>query len=604
MKVEMRTETSWMDVGSIGNLDIVLPDAFIEHEDYLYLGPNKYCRCIGVTGFPYSVYVGIFSEYSKVFGEWIDSTTLIEHIDSRKAMEKYNEEMAILQSNFNIQYEKTGLKDYAMERKIQDYDELRYSIQTGTERMAYIIKIFRIWGDSLEDINKKTRLFQNMCDRKAVMIRTYIYQQKEAFLNTLPYGIISTTDDMYKKNVTSSAVAGMFPSGFSGINHPNGIYLGKTIDTNAPIIYDRFVGPPELENQMMAIFGTMGAGKSVTEKVLKSRSLAQHSEWSVSFDVEGESKRLIEEKLGGKYIEFEPGKKTGINPFDVHVEKNQVIDIYGKVGEIRDSMKMFMRIFAARDLTEEELVGVEVSVKELYSERGISKDPQSLYEISDQAREGLYSIGKRKKTMPMYTDLKGKLYEKGYTKLATSMEVMTGDGSMAIFDCQTTLDLKPGAYGFGFKKITDETLKFYAIVSMLSWTWSLFGDYQYKHINKSVYIDETWVIVKYKISQDYLEHLLRRGRKYAISLVLSSQLIIEYLQSEVGNAIIQLCSTVLIMKQNTASQEQIGNAFGLSYDVSRSLGSFSPGDGVLISGNRKVLIHVDIFDFEREYVLT
>jgi type IV secretory pathway VirB4 component len=393
------------------------------------------------------------------------------------------------------------------------------------------------------------------------------------------------------------------PEGFSGINHPSGIYLGKCVNTGGYINYDNFIGPPILSNQMMGIFGIAGAGKSVLLKLIAARGVAI-GEWIIVFDIEGEFKELIETLLGGQYIDIKPGEKTGINPFNLEVDNEGRIDIYGKVGEIRENINLFCSQFRESGLDESEIIGIENSVMELYSERGITRNKESLFEQTEDKREGSYSIGNRKKVMPIYSDLKKKLYSKGLNKLADLMAMITGEGSLSIFDCQSTIELKRGIVGIGMKNVSDQFLKFYSIVNMLSWTWSIFGDYKYKNINKRVIIDEGWFFVKYPHAVEYLEEIERRGRKYRISLTIASHFIGEFLRSESGKVILEMSSTKIIMQQNSDSKDEIRDYFGLSENVARTLSSFEAGDCILLSGNKKAIMHVEPFSFEESLIFT
>ena len=87
--------------------------------------------------------------------------------------------------------------------------------------------------------------------------------------------------------------------------------------------------------------------------------------------------------LGGKVIKIEQGKSAGINPFEIEPEtvgNKQVISIDDKVSEIRDLLATICRNYQGRTLSTSEMTEVELVVKSLYADKGITNDVNSLYE--------------------------------------------------------------------------------------------------------------------------------------------------------------------------------------------------------------------------------
>lgn len=86
--------------------------------------------------------------------------------------------------------------------------------------------------------------------------------------------------------------------------------------------------------------------------------------------------------LGGKIIKIEQGKSAGINPFEIesdHKGNKQFLNILDKVAEIRALLSTICQNYG-RTLTGTENTEIEIIVNQLYSEKGITSDVNSLYE--------------------------------------------------------------------------------------------------------------------------------------------------------------------------------------------------------------------------------
>lgn len=589
-----------LEKGKIDKLDLIIPDVVKETKDYNYLGPGKYCRVFAISTYPQSMYVGILNEFFSELGD-IDINAYIEPISNSSVIRTLTTKMTALQSNLILEEKKGSVANYALRKGIQDLDDLREKIQTNSDRMYVVQILVTIWGESEEELYEKSNIFQDICARKNMKPRVLAYEQFKGLISVLPYKNMKYSENV--RNMTTGAVASIVPTGNTELSHKSGIYLGNNVFTNSPVFYDNFIGPPQVANPMMGVFGMSGAGKSVTLKLITSRG-ASSGEWTIILDPEEEYKNLIEH-LGGQYIEVKAGKNVGINPFEVEVEKDGKIDIYSKLSEIREMISLFCEKYRGKPLRGKEITILEEMIQELYAEKGITKKAESLYEEKSTEIDGQFFMGKVKKDMPTLSELREKLAENESTKnLAETIKIITGDGSLAMFDGQTKIDLEKRVIAINFKHITDDFMKFYAMINILSWVWGKFSNYKYKEIRKRVIVDEAWLFAKYERSAAFLEEIARRGRKYKISLVVASQMINEFLVRESGKAVINQCATKLIMKHDPSIAKRVAKFFDLSDKAGEFIGSFAPGQGMLLSNTDQVVLRVNPFKFEWDHVTT
>ncbi len=159
----------------------------------------------------------------------------------------------------------------------------------------------------------------------------------------------------------------------------------------------------------------LAGGKSVALKTLTARNIATTGCGAFFIDVEGEYTNLTK-MLGGKVIKIEQGKSAGVNPFEIEPDSKgnmQFINILDKVAEIRALLGTICRNYG-RTLTGTENTEIEVVVNQLYAEKGITSDVNSLFEKKGgRLDNGKYAIGRIPKKMPTLSDFQRKLKERG-----------------------------------------------------------------------------------------------------------------------------------------------------------------------------------------------
>ena len=217
--------------------------------------------------------------------------------------------------------------------------------------------------------------------------------------------------------------------------------------------------------------------------------------------------------LGGKIIKIEQGKSTGINPFEIEPDikgNNKFLNINDKVAEIRSLMATICRNYG-RSLTGTENTEIEVIVNQLYSEKGITTDINSLYERKGgKLDNGKYAVGKIQKKMPTLTDFQKKLQERGkYEELADILVPFLKNNSLGIFDCESRITSSEDIICFDMSEIKDEFTKLYSSFVILTWVWQKFI-LKNREKKKIIVCDEAWLFLKYQESAEFLVNVARR----------------------------------------------------------------------------------------------
>lgn len=240
--------------------------------------------------------------------------------------------------------------------------------------------------------------------------------------------------------------------------------------------------------------------------------------------------------LGGKVIKITQGESAGINPFELEPDtkgNKQFLNILDKVAEIRALLATICRNYQGRTLNSTEITEIEIVVNQLYAEKGITSDVNSLFDKKGgKLDSGKYAVGRIQKKMPTLSDFQKKLKERNKCiELAELLVPFLKGNSLGIFDCESKINSDVEIVSFDMSEIKDEFTKLYASFVILTWVWQKFV-LKNKEKRKIIVCDEAWLFLKYQESAEFLVNVARRGRKYNVPLFIGSQFIDEFLNSE------------------------------------------------------------------------
>ena len=120
----------------------------------------------------------------------------------------------------------------------------------------------------------------------------------------------------------------------------------------------------------------VGAGKSVSLKLMAERNIVTYGCSAFFIDVEGEYAKLVQ-KLGGKTIKIRQGESTGINPFELEKDykgNREFLNIMDKVADIRALLSTIARNYMGRTLNGTEITEIEIVVNQSFGEPVILAD--------------------------------------------------------------------------------------------------------------------------------------------------------------------------------------------------------------------------------------
>ena len=575
-------------------ISLLAPEVINEKRDYIYMGDNRYARIFTLDIFPDRIWLGWLDEILNEVAD-VDISTQVEVADERNVIKYLTHKVTKLQSDY-ILFEKQGNIEeiHRLEVKIKAFENMRRNIQINNDKLFFIKISLRINAESLEELNEKSKILRDEFANKSCEIRPLYFKQLDALKETLP-----TNNNIIKdnnRNMTSEGLAAMFPIARTKSSTKGGIYLGRDLFTGLPINLETFT-KGRLANANIAIFGTTGAGKSVTVKSIIGRR-------ATILDIEGEYVAQTE-KLGGRVIKVRQGVPVGINLFDIDVDEDEgFIDIDSKITEIRAIMHGIINKYENRTLKPHEISDIEKAVREVYKEKEITKDRNSIYEKQGGKVAGKITLDNIKKKMPTLRDFYRVMKEKIKNKeLADILSNFLKDSTLGIFDCQSTLQIRDQLICFDISEIKDEIMRYYVCLVLTTWITNKYMATKERN-KRYVVVDEAWILFKNKETSDFLENLARRARKKKVAMILATQNLSELRQSRQAEAIINCCDTIILLKQSVGSIDEIMKFFKLPEGAKNILLRASPGECILIKGGDIRAIKIDMTKYESEFITT
>ncbi len=596
--------------------------------DHLEIISNvkKYARSFFVSTLPrMCTFPELFRDLY-FFGD-INTSIYINPIQEAKSQNELNRIINELETERIVAADKGNInRESNLAQKRYEAEQLRDEIAAGFNKLYEASVIATIFTYNLEDLDRLTKLLSTEMSKSLVGIKTAWAMQEEAFKSNLPL-----MENKIKKEHTFDrrSMSTVFPFTTSEVSHSTGIPLGFNKQTGTPILFDNFHS--SLTNYNMVIFAKSGAGKSVTMKTLISRSSLLMGIESLALDAEGEY-TVVAESLGGINVVLSPTSKTVINLFDIETEvakdeitgrERAVLNIENKVEDVTQSLVTMARgSTRSQEVNELTKQIIAEAVAEEYAGRGITSDPNSLYEASSKFNE-TNKLYREKKKMPTIGSWYKRIQQKAkdnenddyrfhYSYLLKVMKqyIREYNGQMAYFDGQSTFELLEGApfINLDISQLEEKFARPLAQQILLTWIWEKFvkknSEDRRRARKKRVIVDEAWMLLPYPEAVDFLNTMARRARKRNVSLAVVSQRFQDFYEKPEAQAVLTSSDTKLFLAQDKAEIQYLKEVFKLSEGESSFLVTCGIGEGLFKVGQETAILKITPTQKEFEFVET
>ena len=570
LKKRLTNQSINIAYGQQDQLDLISYAGIKEEASFLQIN-DRYVRTLFISGYPYVASTGWLSMLIN-FNHNIDISYHIEQVDPSTALPKLIRKITELESTKRTMLKEGRVIGSEITDPLESAMELKDKIQRGMEKLFQISIYMTITADSVNELNKITKLLETVMQTRLFYIKPATFQQIEGLQSILPR---SENKLAQKRNLDSSSAALTFPFVSSELVQESGILYGINKSNNSLVIIDRY----SLNNANSIIFAQSGSGKSYTAKVEILRHLMQGTK-VIIIDPEREYKQLAA-SVNGTYIKLSSSSKEKINPFEY--SQHSVTDENNLTEHIQDLTELISLMVGS--LTSEERASVDRALLLTYKKIGLT------------TRKNAKS---KKAEYPLLKDFYKNLKTMKHKDLCDRLERFVKGSLSTVFDSQTNIKLDNRLIVFDIKDLNE------SIRSIMMMVVANFVNNEVKQNpqKRMLVIDEGWLLLQEPESARFISGLVRRARKYYLGVTIITQQANDFLNQEYGKAIASQSSLRILMRQDTTTIKKVASEFHLSAYEQHYLLTCDRGEALLIADQNHVAVKVVASDEEHPLLTT
>jgi conjugal transfer ATP-binding protein TraC len=539
--------------------DIIAPIDLEIDFNHLEMG-DYYFKTLFISGYPRFVGPNWLSPIIN-FEHSLRISTFYYPVDNKTILEKLKKKIGEMEASLYAQMEDRKAVDPSLKVALSDAQQLQDSIAEGTEKFFHFSMYITLYAKDKDTLEKISRNVTSTLAAMNVTAKPATLQQEQGFVSSQPLGL----DNLYiTRNMDTTSLATTFPFVTSELTMDHGIMYGLNLHNRSLVIFDRF----ELENANAVIFAKSGAGKSYFVKLEAVRSLMLGTEILI-IDPEREYEDLAN-AVDGAYISFSQDQGNKMNPFELS----------GVTEEGDDELRMkLLALHGFFKVMFGELTNIENSILDralilTYREKGITFDPET-----------------QTKTPPMLEDLYKVLKGMAETEahgLARRLEKYIMGSGAGVFNEASNFEINNPFTVFSIRDLQEE-LKPLAMYLMLDFIWTKIRKERKRRL---LIVDEAWYMMQSEDSAQFMYSIAKRARKYFLGLSTITQDVADFLNTDMGKAIISNSSIQMLMMQSPTAVEKLQEVFNLSDGEKNFLLNADQGQGLFFAGSNHVGIQV------------
>ena len=482
----------------------------------------------------------------------------------------------------------------------KDAKYIRKEIQLNNEDIYFLYIYLNIYSKDKKELEYLLNKIEGILSAKGMQPRRAYFRQEQAFKACLP--IMENEKeikDIAKRNVLTSSLVCTYPFISSTIFDEHGIFIGTNIYNNSLIFVDRY-NTNKYKNANMCIFGSSGAGKSFYIKLLALRFRILGIEQYI-IDPEREYTKLCE-NVDGTLLKIGPNSNTYINIMDIREESLEEGEGGYLATKISKLIGFFNLIFG--NLNEEEKAIIEEKLIEVYKEKGITFDDNSLYK-KENNKINIKPIFKKLKEMPTLEDFYNVLAKDVNTQKFKIKLTPFVKGSLSFFNNYTNVELNNKLIVADIYELGEENLKY----GMYLFT-ELFWDKIKKDrkVKKAIYLDEIWRLIGVTSNKEvasFIYKIFKTIRKYGGSGVAITQDVSDLFSLEngtYGKSILNNSEIKTFFSLEEDNIKILSNYTNLTEKEKIEIRSLKRGECLMFVGESHILTKVEASEEERKII--
>jgi hypothetical protein len=553
--------------------DLIAPPAIRLSPSFIQVG-DVFSRTLFIVAYPKYLGTNWFSPIVNMDSP-MDISFFVHPIDTRDIMKDLRRSATQVQSQMSIEAEDGKVRDPMLESALQNIEELRDSLQQGTEKFFRVGVYMTVYASDEKTLNELTGSIEAILEAQLVFSKPSILRMDQGFVSTRPLGM-DTLD--VANNLNTAPLSTTFPFVSADLSSNEGILYGINRHNNSLVLFDRF----KMENANMVVFAKSGAGKSYTVKLEVLRSMMFGSD-VIIIDPENEYKHLCD-TVGGSFIGISLSSDSHINPFDLP-----------KVGVGDDDEGVFRSHIASLIGLLHLMLGAVSPEEDSVLDRAI-RETYAMRDITETTDFGALTS----EAFPTMSDLHAVLRNlEGGESLSMRLERYTDGVFGGFLNHQTNISMGRQMIVFNIRDLESE-LRPIAMYIILQYIWN---EIRAETKRRMIVVDEAWIMMQNEDAAAFMFGIAKRCRKYYAGLTTITQDIGDFMSSRYGKPIITNSSIQLLLKQSPASIDLIAETFFLTDHEKFLLLESSVGEGILFVGSKHVAVKV-IASYSEDQVIT
>lgn len=473
-------------------------------------------------------------------------------------------------------------------------------MQVNNEELYFLYIYITAFANDLKELEYILNKIEGILQSKGMQTKRAYFRQEQAFLTSLP-SMNNSLDlkEASKRNILTSGLVATYPFISSAIFDEEGIFIGTNIYNNSLVFIDRY-NSQKYKNANICIFGTSGAGKSFYTKLLILRNRLIGIDQYI-IDPDREYGNLCE-AFNGTLLKIGPGSQCYINIFDIRKESIEEDEQGYLANKISKLIGFFNLIFG--NLNEEEKAIIEEKLIELYKNKGITFDDQTLYK-KEENKIIIKPIFKDTYDMPILEDFYKLLGQDPKTKKLQIKLIPFVKGSLKFFNQYTNIELNNSLIVADVYELGEDNLK-YGMYLFMDLFWDKIKKDRTK--KKSIYLDEIWRLIGVTSNKEvasFIYKIFKTIRKYGGSSVAITQDISDLFSLEngtYGKSILnnsEIKTFFSLEEENIKVLEQYTN---LSEKEKIEIKSLKRGECLMFIGGEHILTKINAAEFEEKII--
>ena len=550
-----------LHTGTRDLVDHLAPAAMKIESDRIHIVGEGWVRVWFVEDLPPNIGRGSLDTIYDFPGE-VRVSLLTRPLDKSAVREHLRQRRTTLYAENMTRTQQGRLPDFTAQDELAETETTLRDIESSHLPPLELLWTIALYGRTEEELEELSRRLEDyLLDANLRFYRASL-RQEDGLYSVQPFGVNYLG---HGRNITTSALAGMFPFARRLQADAKGIPYGIDRTTGAWVIVDDFAQP----NSNLLIVGEQGSGKSMF--------LKYKATWAVLLgmrcyilDLEGEFEPMCR-ALNGTYLDLSLTSPHHMNILDLNPE-----DPDAWFNGMQDALAWLE--IALGTLTHKERNVILIPAYErIMKEAGIQPDDPTTW----------------RKTPPVLSDLYGALHSderREAQDLADRLQTLAEGVYAPAFSQHTNVNARLPLVVFGLKNVHPD-LQALRMRQVHTFIWAnVLSTLQ----PTLVIVDEAWRWLEHPGAAHDLEKMARRFRKRNAGVHLATQHGGDLSATQGANVIRDTAALTVLFRQTAASVPSVASLFGLNEVEARELLTLDRGESVLLLGPNHIPLYTVI----------